>query len=140
MALGASITVAIGSVALRKLGQNIHYAIPSFYWALLVCVLTPIIIIVWNFPNGSHYSVGVFFLLAGSGASTFTSDMLITLAMKHEKAGRLAAISYFEIIYGFILDATVFNGYIQYSDIVAAVLIIGCNLVLALLKCFDKLK
>lgn len=78
--------------------------------------------------------------MIGSGASTFVSDMLITLAMKHEKAGRLAAMSYLEIVYGFILDATVFHGFIQYSDVVAAILIIGCNLILAFLKCFDKIK
>lgn len=132
--------MAVGSVALRQLGQTIHFAIPSFYWALLVCVLTPVVVIVGNFPDGSTYSAGVFLLLAGSGISTFLSDMLITLAMKREKAGRLAAMSYLEIVYGFILDATVFNGFIQYSDLVAAVLIIGCNLILAFLKCFDKIK
>lgn len=138
-AMGAAVTVSLGSVALRRLGQTVHYAIPTLYWSLTVCVLTPVIVILGNFPQHSHYSWLTFLLLMGSGAATFCSDMLITLASKHEKAGRLAALSYLEIIFGFILDASVFGGFIQLSDIVAACLIISCNLVLALLKCSGRI-
>lgn len=106
----------------------------------MVCTATPWIIILGDYPSNSHYSGLVFLLLVGSGISTFFSDMLITLASKHEKAGRLAAISYFEIIFGFILDASVFGGSIVYADLIAAFLIISCNLVLALLKCANRIQ
>ena len=52
----------------------------------------------------------MFMLLMGCGLSTMISDMFLATANKYEKAGRIAALSYLEIVFGFLLDAFVFNG------------------------------
>lgn len=66
--------------------------------------------------------------------------MTITCALQYEKAGRVAALEYVQVIFGFILELTLFKGRVGIAEIIGSILITGSSLTVTLLKCTGKIK
>lgn len=69
---------------------------------------------------------------------SFLGQSFNVLAYTYEKAAKVAATNYLEIVYGFLFGAVLFGEPIRVSDIVAGVLIVSCTFIISLVKCFKK--
>lgn len=69
-----------------------------------------------------------------SAALLIFSQMLYSIATKHEDVGKLAAMYYFQIVMAFVWEATVFHGNIGTSEIVGTAIILFTSIIVTLLK------
>lgn len=72
------------------------------------------------------------------GIFSFMGQTFNVLAYTYEKAAKVAATNYLEIIYGFLFGALLFGEEIRVSDIVAGLLIVSCTFILSLVKCCKR--
>lgn len=78
--------------------------------------------------------------LSLAGVFEYLGQMTITCALQLEKAGRVAALEYVQVILGFILEIALFKGAVGIAEIIGSILITGSSLTVTLLKCTGRIK
>lgn len=104
--LGAS-TVYI---VLRYIGNRAHAIISVAYFSLTVTIVSSIGILVipsvqFSWPNGPRQ----WFLLTSLGVCGFIFQLLLTMGIQKERAGRGSAMAYTQLIYAIIWDVTLWH-------------------------------
>lgn len=73
-------------------------------------------------------------LMFGTAALLVLSQVMYSLATKHEDVSKLAAMYYFQIIMAFVWESTVFHGTIGVSEILGTAIILITSGTVAILR------
>lgn len=126
MGMGSAILSAGAWVTIRKLGQTEEPLVIIFYFALIATVgaIPPV---VGNFvmPEGSEW-----LMLVGIGIFTHFGQINLTKGFSIERAGRVAAVGYLQIVFAAIWGAIFFKEIPNLLGITGALLIVGSTLLL----------
>ena len=101
-ALTCSISAALSTIIVRKLGFNIHFSLTLLYYS----VENVVFIACFRFFSGQTFSfcsnyLSITFL---AGLSLFTAQTLTTMALQRQKAGPISLIRSSEIVFVFLLQ------------------------------------
>lgn len=80
------------------------------------------------------------FLILLASIFSFFGQVFSSRAFQLEKAARIAAISYIQLVTGFLWDIFYFEATLEWHHIVGSILIIGMIIVFGLLKAFGVIK
>ncbi len=118
------------------MGPSFHYVVPTLYFSLLSTLLCPVASSAYPLLySHTQYSYSLSGLMLAMGVCSFLGQSFNNKAYSYEKAAKVAAMNYFEIVFGFLASALLFGSPIRVSDIVAALLIVSCTFIMAMVKC-----
>ncbi len=138
--LVSAFTGSIGDLLQRKYSAKIHFAAAqAWLYAATMCVVPFVSLGVHGYCQTSFagFSLKTLIYLMMFGVVGFVAITCYILSLKYEKAGRVAAISYLQILNIIAIDAFYFDIAIDGRDILAASLIVGCSFTITLLKAFE---
>lgn len=126
--LGAS-TVYI---VLRYIGNRAHAIISVAYFSLTVTIVSSIGILVipsvqFTWPHGPRQ----WFLLINLGVCGFIFQLLLTMGIQKERAGRGSAMSYTQLIYAVIWDVTLWHHWPSKWSWLGMLVIVGATAAVA---------
>ena len=119
--------------------KEIHYAVAPFYYGIFGTLIASVFIFEqaaehYNQPWRLSYSDFILFSLIGiTGA---LGALFKSLAFHYEKVATLSFLKYTNLFYSMAADLILFNSQIYGGEIVGAILILGSNSIVALLKYF----
>ena len=137
MCLLAAIVTGLQYTIIRVINQHISYLTKPFFFGIggtVVCVL-PLL----GGDSDKLYSfegvdaVGVL-LLCGIGLGFFCGEMFISLALRLDKAGRVSAFKYLEMVVAYIADVAIFGTTVYPTDVSGGVVILCSFLAITVLK------
>ncbi|CAR29630.1 hypothetical protein ZYGR_0AD03140 [Zygosaccharomyces rouxii] len=129
--LGAS-TVYI---VLRYIGDRAHAIISVAYFSLTVTIVSSIGILVipsmqFSWPHGSRQ----WFLLINLGVCGFIFQLLLTMGIQRERAGRGSAMSYTQLVYAVIWDVMLWHHWPSMWSWLGMLVIVGATVAVARYK------
>eukprot|EP00826_Nyctotherus_ovalis_P053742 TRINITY_DN7010_c0_g1_i13.p1 TRINITY_DN7010_c0_g1~~TRINITY_DN7010_c0_g1_i13.p1 ORF type:complete len:338 (-),score=48.25 TRINITY_DN7010_c0_g1_i13:154-1167(-) len=138
----ASIFCALGDVFTRVLGSDIHPALPPAYFGIGGCICAPVLIQLNYYLRNAitNYNSEIILCLFLIGASGFLGQLLLTKAFQLEKAGRIAVISYLQMVNACVIDITVFHIPLRGLQYFGIFLVLVSGGGLMVLKGFDIIK
>lgn len=136
LSLVAGICSSIAWVCIRKMSSKCHYSIAPFYFSLGSTILGGLLyqINVQDTKSIMEYDFTTIVLLLIISLVTFTGQITLVLAYQYESAARVSVFSYLQTMLVMVYDASIFGTQIGASEIAGAILIIGCNFIIALCK------
>lgn len=121
LALVAALLSAGAYVAVRALRRSDHPVIVVLWFALVatpasapLVIAEPVVPAPW-----------LWLVLLGIGLTVQGAQLLMTRALHREPAGRVAAVGYLQVVYGFIFGAALFGEAIEPLSIIGALVILG---------------
>ena len=93
-----------------------------------------------GFGHETQYNQNLYLYLCLSGVVGFFGQNCLSLALQNEKAGRLAGLEYFQVVFGFLIEITIFKGNFGAAEIVGSILISGSSFLVTMLKCSGVIK
>jgi drug/metabolite transporter (DMT)-like permease len=152
-ALSGAICGAFALLCMRIMRNNIHYSISPFWFASGCCFCSPIVHMVqlnssWYDENNmlilnketTVYDTKTILLITAASVSSFFGQIFASRAFQLEKAARISAINYLQIVVAFIWDIFYFKSNFEWTDILGCVLIIGVIFMFTLLKAIGVLE
>ena len=135
--LGA-ITSALAMIFIRKLGGKVDTLLMTTYWALANALISPLNLSlkVVNQDETTIYTWFDFFCIELNLVSMFVYMQLQTLAYVTDKAVRIAPVATFVLVLNCTVDILVLGSSPGIMQILGALLIIGSNFGLSMLKCY----
>lgn len=88
----------------------------------------------------THYGIYEIVMIILISICMFISQIFQTKAYQTDKAGRVAPVNQLQIIFNWILDFAVLSTRPSSNELVGGLLIIGSNLVISVLRCFNIIK
>ena len=138
----ASIFCAIADVYTRVLGSNVSCTVSPGYFGLGAALLSFILAQV-NFSSTNiitnHNSKAVLYIIIIS-ISGFLGQLLLTKAFQLEKAGRIAVLSYLQVVNACLIDIFIFRIPICGMQYFGIFIIVSSGGGLMMLKGFDIIK
>ncbi len=134
---------SIGDILQRKYASKIHFAVAqTWLYAATMCFVPGISLGIHSCEGtafaGFPLIAYLYLFLLGCVSSVAITCNIASL--KYEKAGRVAAISYLQILNIIVIDAFYFQVEISTLDILAAGIIISCSFTIAVLKAFEVIR
>ena len=129
-------------LTVRKIGKNVHFLVSPAYYSFFSLIFFSVLCVIMNFAQGykTEWDFLLILYLSLAGVFEYLGQMTITCALQYEKAGRVAALEYVQVILGFVLELVLFKGEVGIASIVGSVLITGSSLTVTLLKCAGRIK
>lgn len=127
----------------RKLGKKVHFLVPPFYQAIFSAFIAPLLMIVflrYRTAHTTHYGVYEILMIIAISVCMFIAQIFSTKAYQNDKAGRVAPVNQLQIIFNWILDFAILGTRPTPSELVGGLLIIGSNLIISVLRCFNIIK
>jgi drug/metabolite transporter (DMT)-like permease len=124
VALGGATCSAIVYVTVRQLSRTEHALVIVFYFPL---VATPLAL-PWALADFVWPSPSEWLLLVGIGAVTQLAQVLMTLGLTLERAGRATAIGYLQVCFAMLWQLVAFGQAPAFTTIAGAALIIAGTL------------
>lgn len=136
LSLIGGISSSIAWICIRKMSEKCHYSIASFYFSVGSTILGGALYMINMKQNKSlvEYNFTTIVLLILVSLITFVGQITLVLAYQYEKAARVAVFSYLQTFLVMVYDTTFFGTAIGFTELVGAVLIIGCNFIIAVMK------
>lgn len=140
-----SITGAWGASAAfvcMRFMKNIHYSISPFWFATGCTFFSPIgsLGMMMAKPQTVIYTWEIIGLITAASVASFFGQVFQSRAYQLEKASRVAAVNYLQIVTSFLWDLLYFKSTLHWLDIVGCVLIVGTILLVVILKAFNVIK
>ena len=131
---GGAICGALAVNFMRKVNQKAHYVIPPTYLGL--CIGTSFgSLMIWNETSDLPEIKPIAIILLSSVCFfTFICQIFLSNSLKHEKAGRLAIIGYFEIVVYLVFDCFIFKEKISGLQFVGIIFIMIPNVFVTIMK------
>ncbi|CDW72327.1 UNKNOWN [Stylonychia lemnae] len=126
---------------LRKL-KGVHFTITNGFYGIFLAVFSTLYWYVCRkLPNPDlQYNFDFYqieLLILTAIFSNFANQFAI-MALKYDKAGRIHSLSFFQVLFSFLGDILIFGYNFTSQQLVGAVVIISCSIVIMLLKYFMK--
>ena len=142
-AVGGAIFYAIAQMQTRKLGKKVHFLIPPFYQAIFSAFISPLLMILflrYRTAHTTNYGLFECLMIVLISICLFGAQVFTTKAFQNDKAGRIAPVNQLQIIFNWILDFVLIGTEPTQNMLTGGLLIIGSNLIISLLRCFDLIK
>ena len=81
-----------------------------------------------------------FWMLIANSLTLFVAQIFQTKAYQNDKAGRIAPVNQLQIIFNWILDFVFIKSKPTANEMVGGLLIVGSNLTISVLRCFNIIK
>ena len=139
----AAIACGFSNTLSRKISADVYFLTGSLYLAILSSLACIVPLVVWepeevtSFPS---MELGCALLLSGFAVLAFAAHLLMSLAFKLGEGRKVSVLKYTQVVYAFIADYLVFGSPVIVTDLVAAVLILGTFLVIAICRCSGKIR
>ena len=142
LSLAGGIASSVAWVYIRKMSSGCHFTIGPFYFSLGCTVIGAIIFMfsVQGETNDVRYDLIGITLIVTISLVTFVGQLLQALAYQYEKTSRVAVFYYFQTFLVFTYDYFIFGTQLGVIEFFGALLIIGCNFIVASLKFFGVIK
>jgi len=141
-----SLVGAIGAgsafVCMRIMRNDIHYSVSPFWFSIGCTFLSPIFSADWmtKAETTTTYTGELVFLISIASIGSFFGQVFQSRAYQLEKAGRVAAFNYLQIVTGFLWDILFFKSHLKLTDIIGSLLIIGTLFLFTILRALGKIK
>ena len=142
-ALGGALFFAIAQMMTRKLGKKVHFLIVPLYQSIFSAFIAPLLMIFflrYRTAHTTHYGIYEVSMVVLISICMFVSQIFQTKAYQTDKAGRVAPVNQLQIIFNWILDFAVISTRPSSNELVGGLLIIGSNIVISVLRCFNIIK
>lgn len=127
-ALGGAVFTALAYVAVRRLSGTEHPLVIVFYFPLVSVPLSlPFAIHSWVWPTTVEWLA-----LLGVGVSTQIAQVMLTWALKRERAGRATAVGYLQVVFAIGWGLILFGEVPGVPTLVGACLVLVSTAVVAL--------
>jgi len=132
--------IAIGDILQRKVANKVDPTISQMWMYTSSICISPVLSLTIhslgenNLPSFTLTGIGYFLLL---GILSVTGMVLYTVSIKYEKAGRVAAIGYLQILIMMLIDILYFKIRLTLRDVIGASMILTCNFAITLLKAME---
>lgn len=127
--------MACSQLCMRKLKKTQAF-VTTFYFSLGCAVMAPIMSLNSQSPDFER-NVIFYVMIVAAGIFMLGGQVMQNRAYQLEKVSRISGINYFIIVMSFIYDIMLFGETIGWTDIVGTILIIGVNVTLCILRCFN---
>jgi drug/metabolite transporter (DMT)-like permease len=127
----------------RKLGKRVHFLVPPFYQAIVSAFIAPLLMFIMlryrqsETTTYGYYELGMVVLLS---LSMFVAQIFQTKSYQNDKAGRVAPVNQLQIIFNWLLDFLYIGTRPNANDLIGGLMIIGSNLTISFLRCFNLIK
>ncbi|MDR3547516.1 MAG: DMT family transporter [Candidatus Pacebacteria bacterium] len=135
----AAIFCAMTDVYTRALGSDVHYTVSPTLFGGSCGIVAPLFIGL-NFESTgtvTPYTPSCIFYLTLMAVPGLIGQLLLTRAFQLEKAGRLAVVSYVQVVNACLIDITIFGMSMHLFEYLGVFLIVGSNVTLMILKGCD---
>ena len=142
-ALGGALFFAIAQMMTRKLGKKVHFLIVPLYQSIFSAFIAPLLMILflrYRTAHTTHYGIYEVSMVVLISICMFVSQIFQTKAYQTDKAGRVAPVNQLQIIFNWILDFAVISTRPSSNELVGGLLIIGSNIIISVLRCFNIIK
>eukprot|EP00826_Nyctotherus_ovalis_P009372 TRINITY_DN12470_c0_g2_i1.p1 TRINITY_DN12470_c0_g2~~TRINITY_DN12470_c0_g2_i1.p1 ORF type:complete len:298 (-),score=27.69 TRINITY_DN12470_c0_g2_i1:285-1178(-) len=138
----AALFCVFSDICTRALGSAIHSTVSPVYFGLGDCIASSLLIQLNYYIAGTmiHYTPEIILYLLLISASGFIAQWLHTKAFQLEKAGRVAAITYLQVVKACFIDVLLFEIPIRGLQLVGVVLVVTSGTGLMALKGFNIIK
>ncbi|CCC69053.1 hypothetical protein NCAS_0C00630 [Naumovozyma castellii] len=122
-------------IIIRFIGKRAHAIMSVSYFSLITLIISTVCIIVMpsmrlQFPH----SLKQWLLFANLGFCGFFFQLLLTLGIQKERAGRGSLMSYTQLVYAIFWDVTLYKNWPSIWSWLGMIIIIGSTLVVMRLK------
>jgi len=120
----------------RQLGLNVHYTVSPAFFGIGNAYVAPILfLITFSFRETlTNYDTGCILLVILLTSTGFIGQVFLTMAFQLEKAGRIAVITYIQVVNACLADLFVFHMPIYLFQFLGMILIVCSGSTLMLLK------
>lgn len=142
-ALGGALAISIAQTQSRQLNKKVSYLIVPFYQSIFSAFIAPLLMILflrYRTAHTTHYGWYEFFMIILISLCMFLSQIFATKAYQNDKAGRIAPVNQLQIIFNWILDFVVIDTRPGPNELIGGLMIIGSNLIISVLRCFNLIK
>ncbi len=137
--LGSAVFIAFSNVWGRALGRDVHFAVSPALFGVGCAVVSPALYSTGLFGavGAVHrHSAGEFGVIALIGLAEALGQTLMAKALQIEKAGRVAAVAYTQVVNACLIDLLIFKVQILGLEWAGIAAVVGSNgLILALKLC-----
>ena len=141
LSLLSGICFGLSQICIRQMSNKCHYSIPPFYFSI-GCTVLGFLMYIWEQNSGREKTVYdnlAIFLLLVISCITFVGQITLVLAYKYEKVARVTVFCYMQTLLVMIYDIIFFGHSLKLLEIIGAILIMGCNFTVAILKFAGKI-
>lgn len=127
---------AVNALIMRSMGKGMHFIVAPTYLGLTIGSISPIILFGLLSYKGTmtEYTPEVFGFLFALGITGWLGQIFISRAMQIEKAARIQALNYFNIVYMIAADMALFGTTIHWLDFVGIFIVVLSNGLVAILR------
>ena len=121
---------------MRKM-KNLPFMISPFYFGLFSSVVS-IPIALYQISRQGHpteYNWQGILILIAMSFSGVLGQMAVSRAYQLEKAGRVAPINNIQLVLNVLFDLVIMGSSLTTQEIIGGAIILGCNLIIGILKC-----
>ena len=142
MAIGGALSAAFAFMLMRKMANRLYFMLPPFYFATWSSVIaTPIALYQMSRqPTPTHYTWEGILYLFGVSVFAFIGQVAASRAYQLEKAGRVAPVNNIQLIMNLLFDVFILGSKLTAQEMLGALLIIFCNILISVLKCTGVIK
>ena len=132
----ASVFCSATDVYTRALGKDVHYTVSPAFFGIGCAAFAPILMqMTFSAKNElTNYDANCIIYVIVVATSGFVGQMLLTQAFQIEKAGRLAVISYVQVVNACLIDIIIFKIPIYGYQYLGMFLIVSSGATLMILK------
>lgn len=135
VALWGAFGMASVYIIIRYIGNRAHAIMNVSYFSLVTLVVSMVgIILIPSMRFQMPHSIKEWFLFLNLGISGFAHQMLLTLGIQKERAGRGSLITYTQLIYALLWDVLLYHHLPNIWSWCGMVLIIGSTLYVVKIK------
>ncbi len=127
---------AVSTLLMRYMGKRIHFILAPTFLGVVVGAFTPLFalpIIAYE-ARIPDYSLQVVVHLLLIGVSGWLGQILLSRSLQIEKAGRVQAFNYINVVFMMTADIALFGIPIQWLDFLGIAVIIGSNGLVTVLR------
>jgi len=119
--------------------KDVHHSIVGTAQIYGIFILATVSLLIYRLlinPNGFVYDMTLMeaFLLFSNGVIMFFCQLLFILSCQLDKASRAAGLSFTAIVFGYIMDAIIFDYSLGLGEIFGAAVIVLCSCIALALK------
>jgi drug/metabolite transporter (DMT)-like permease len=131
----AAFFIACNSIVIWKVNADFHPGVSIFY-SNIATTFGSSIFVFWQSDQSTtgKYTVGSIIIIIFMVLFGFLSQYFISVALKYEKAGRVATMRYVQILFAFLADIIIFKTDYGWNEISGSVLILFFGILIFVVK------
>ncbi|CDW88019.1 aaa family atpase [Stylonychia lemnae] len=128
-------------VVLRKL-KEVHVTIINGHYAFVIAFVSTLLWFIFRYnpqdPIQYQFDSYQYYLMLIVAVNTTVGNMTPILALKFDKASRIASVNFLLVLISYLGDVFIFGYSTHFLEIIGAAIIIGCSAVTMILKYTSK--